>query len=88
MEDKNYQQFEEEEGIGMAAEPLMPPMESVRASGSLKLNALAESFQTDELGRIILTKEMRKAVLQAEEDMKNGKCLSEEGFVKRFSKWL
>jgi hypothetical protein len=31
---------------------------------------------------------MRKAVLQAEEDLKNGNCLSEEGFVKRFSKWL
>lgn len=66
MEEKNYQQFEKEESIDMAAEP----------------------FQTDELGRIVLTKEMRKAVHQAEEDLKNGKCLSEEGFVNRFSKWL
>ena len=88
MEEKNYQQFEKEESIDMAAEPLMPPMESVRVSGLLKQNASAEPFQTDELGRIVLTKEMRKAVHQAEEDLKNGKCLSEEGFVNRFSKWL
>jgi hypothetical protein len=88
MEEKSYQQFEEEEGVGMAAEPLMPPMcENVRV-GQLKHDVYVEPFQTDELGRIVLTKEMRKAVLQAEEDLKNGNCLSEEGFVKRFSKWL
>lgn len=88
MEEKNYQQFEEEDDISMAAEPLMPSMsESVRV-GQVKHNVSAEPFETDELGRIVLTKEMRKAVHQAEEDLKNGKCLSEEGFVNRFSKWL
>lgn len=88
MEEKDYQRFEEEEGVGMAAEPLMPPMsESVRV-GKVKHNVSTEPFQTDELGRIVLTKEMRKAVHQAEEDLKKGKCLSEEGFLERFSKWL
>lgn len=88
MEDKNYQQFEEEKGVGMASEPMMPPVSESVGGGLLKHNASAEPFQTDELGRIVLTKEMRKAVLQAEEDLKNGNCLSEEGFVNRFSKWL
>ena len=87
MEEKNYQRFEEEEGVGMAAEPLMPPsVESVRVWK--EHNVSTEPFQTDELGRIVLTKEMRKAVHQAEEDLKKGKCLSEEGFLKRFSKRL
>ena len=57
MEEKNYQRFEEEEGVGMAAEPLMPPMsESVRV-GKVKHNVSTEPFQTDELGRIVLTNE-------------------------------
>lgn len=45
-------------------------------------------FRTDELGRIALTDQMRKAVLKAEQDLEEGKCLSESDFKERFAKWL
>ena len=47
-----------------------------------------EPFKTDELGRIILTKEMRDAVSQTERDFQEGRCLGEEAFQKKFAKWL
>ena len=43
---------------------------------------------TDELGRVVLTQEMREAVRRAEREYEDGKCLSEEQFRQRFSKWL
>ena len=33
-------------------------------------------FKSDEFGRIILTKEMREAMLKAERDYENGNCFS------------
>lgn len=47
-----------------------------------------EPFKTDEFGKIILTDEMREAVIQAESDLEAGKCLSESAFKERFAKWL
>ena len=47
-----------------------------------------EPFKTDELGRIKLTHVMRDAVMKAESDYENGKCLSEADFKERFAKWL
>lgn len=47
-----------------------------------------ERFKSDELGRILLTKEMREAVTKAERDYENGKCFSEADFKERFAKWL
>ena len=45
-------------------------------------------FKTDDLGRIILTKDMKEAVGQAERDLEEGRCLTEESFRERFAKWL
>ena len=45
-------------------------------------------FKTDEIGRIALTKQMRDAVLKAERELEEGKCLSESDFKERFAKWL
>ena len=45
-------------------------------------------FKTDEVGRIVLTKQMRDAVLKAERELEEGKCLSESDFKARFAKWL
>ena len=47
-----------------------------------------DSFKSDELGRILLTKEMREAVTKAERDYEEGKCFSEADFKERFAKWL
>ena len=47
-----------------------------------------EPFQTDELGRIMLTENMREAVYKAERSMAEGTCLNEEMFQTRFAKWL
>lgn len=47
-----------------------------------------EPFETDEYGRIILYDEMRDAVSKAEQSLAEGKCLTEEMFLKRFAKWL
>ena len=47
-----------------------------------------EFFKADEFGRIILSGEMRDAVVQAEHDLDSGKCLSESVFKERFAKWL
>ena len=44
--------------------------------------------ETDEFGRIILSEEMKRAVLMAEQGLADGTCLTEEMFVKRFAKWL
>ena len=45
-------------------------------------------FKTDEVGRIALTKQMRDAVLKAERELEEGKCLSESDFKAHFAKWL
>lgn len=45
-------------------------------------------FKTDEVGRITLTKQMKDALLRAERDLEEGKCLSESDFKGRFAKWL
>ena len=45
-------------------------------------------IQTDELGRVTLSSQMREAVAKAERDYEQGKCLSEEEFKQRFEKWL
>ncbi len=42
----------------------------------------------NQFGRIVLTKEMRDAVQQAEHDFEEGRCIGEEAFQKRFAKWL
>lgn len=42
----------------------------------------------NQFGRIVLTKEMRDAVQQAEHDFEEGRCIGEEEFQKRFAKWL
>ena len=47
-----------------------------------------ETFQTDELGRIMLTENMREAVYKAECSIAEGTCLTEEMFQTRFAKWL
>ena len=47
-----------------------------------------EPFQTDELGRIMLTENMREAVDKAERSMAEGACLTEEMFQTRFANWL
>lgn len=47
-----------------------------------------EPFQIDELGRIMLTENMREAVYKAERSMTEGTCLTEEMFQTRFAKWL
>ena len=47
-----------------------------------------DPFKTDEFGRITLSKEMRQAVVQAEREYEDGKCLSEADFKERFAKWL
>ena len=47
-----------------------------------------EPFQIDELGRIMLTENMREAVYKAERSMTEGTCLTEEMFQSRFAKWL
>lgn len=47
-----------------------------------------EPFKTDGLGRIMLTQDMKDAVLKAERDFEEGKCLTESDFKKRFAKWL
>ena len=47
-----------------------------------------EPFETDEYGRIILSEEMREAVIKAEQSLAEGTCLTEDMFQKRFAKWL
>lgn len=47
-----------------------------------------EPFKTDESGRVLLTKERRDVICQAEIDFEEGRCLGEEAFQKRFAKWL
>ena len=37
---------------------------------------------------LVLTDQMRKAVFKAEQDLEDGKCLSESDFKERFAKWL
>ena len=48
----------------------------------------SEPLQTDEYGRIILTKRMREAVHKAEQSISDGSCLNEDMFHARFSKWV
>jgi len=74
----------EEKDILKASEPVAALLsEEVRRS-----SLLSERFKSDELGRILLTKEMREAVTKAERDYEDGKCFSEADFKERFAKWL
>ena len=43
-------------------------------------------FLTDKYGGIVLTKEMRDAVVKAERDFEEGRCLSEAEFKEKFAK--
>ena len=45
-------------------------------------------FDSDELGRIKLTSDMKAAASRAERDYEAGKCFSEADFKERFAKWL
>jgi hypothetical protein len=47
-----------------------------------------ETFKTDSSGRIMLSSKMRDDVIQAQNDLKAGRCYSEESFQQRFAKWL
>ena len=47
-----------------------------------------EFFKSDESGRIMLTKQMRKDLLDAGSEYEVGNCLSESDFKERFEKWL
>ena len=38
--------------------------------------------------KIILTQNMKEDVGQAERDLEEGRCLTEESFRERFAKWL
>lgn len=38
--------------------------------------------------RIILTEEMKASLHEAERDLTNGNCLTEENFQARFAQWL
>ena len=50
--------------------------------------ASEDPFQTDEFGRIRLTREMREAVSRAERDLDEGCCFGDAAFNERFAKWL
>ena len=43
---------------------------------------------TNDEGVILLTSQMENAVAQAEQDFKQGKCLSEEDLRQRLAQWL
>lgn len=47
-----------------------------------------EPCRTDESGRIIMTKKMREAVYKAEKSLAEGRCLTEDMFQTRFTRWL
>ena len=47
-----------------------------------------ESIVTDDDGIIQLTSQMGNAVAQADQDYKQGKCLTGEDLRQRFAKWL
>jgi len=53
-----------------------------------KKHIIIEPFKTDEFGRIALTPQMRSAVVKAERDYEEEKCLSEDRFKQQFAKWL
>lgn len=44
--------------------------------------------QTDDLGRVKLSSQMRETIVRAERDFEEGKCFSEDDFKVRFAKWL
>ena len=47
-----------------------------------------EAYETDDFDRIVLSKQMKEAVVKAESSFERGECLTEEGFRHRFQKWL
>ena len=49
---------------------------------------IMEEKQTDELGRIVLTEQMKNALYNAERSFEKGQCLNKDMFHQRFSKWL
>ena len=48
----------------------------------------AAAMFSESVGRIALTKQMRDAVIKAERELEEGKCLSESDFKAHFAKWL
>ena len=67
----------------------LSPTDKVALIEYLKRDIDSDSpFKTDDLGRIILTKDMRDAVGLANRDLEEGRCLTEESFRERFAKWL
>ena len=51
-------------------------------------NNIEHPFVSDELGRIVLTNQMRETVYRAEHDLEEGRCISESDLKERFAKWL
>ena len=47
-----------------------------------------EEIKTDERGRIILTERMKNSLYKAQQSLEEGRCLNQEMFLMRFSKWL
>lgn len=47
-----------------------------------------EDIKTDERGRIILTERMKNSLHKAQQSFEEGRCLNQEMFRKRFTKWL
>ena len=84
MKSKKYTITEDEPLT--AAEPAVAVLSSTRRTGWGK--QVVNLIQTDELGRVTLSSQMREAVAKAERDYEQGKCLSEEEFKQRFQKWL
>ena len=87
---KKYEDIQDEPL--MASEPVAAYglRTDVQGLGSMRMSPAhtSESFQTDEYGRIVLTKRMREALHKAEQSLADGSCLNEEMFQARFAKWL
>jgi len=47
-----------------------------------------EEIKTDERGRILLTERMKNSLHKAQQSLEEGRCLNQEMFRKRFTKWL
>ena len=47
-----------------------------------------DSLLQDDTDEIVLSQEMVSAVKQAEQDYREGKCVTNDAFNQRFAKWL
>ena len=88
MNKKDYPYIEEE--ATNLAEPSVSAWNKrvLKNAQSKKETDGAVVFMTDEAGRILLTSEQKNAIAKAEQDLENGKCISEDAFKTRFAKWL